>query len=89
MKNFREELRKILDNKQYSENEIFEAIDELHFSLISNASCLPVYASTFDKKGEIQHQRLSIEYAGQIITNLSERVNEFEMFINAYNEKLK
>jgi len=47
---------------------------------------LPVYAITFNDKGELEHQRFSIEYAGEIITKLSKKVNEFETFIDDFNK---
>jgi len=47
---------------------------------------LPVYASTFDDKGELNHIRLSSQDAGDIITKLSKKVNCFETFIDSFNE---
>ena len=50
---------------------------------------LPVYATTFDDKGELEHQRFSVDYAGELITELSKKVNEFETFIDSFNENYR
>jgi len=37
MNNFREELRKIINNEKWTDNEKFEAIDELHEKYVAEA----------------------------------------------------
>jgi hypothetical protein len=80
------------------DNNYDAAIDEIfdwHENEVKNltthdvSGSLPVYATTFDDKGELEHQRFSVGYAGEVITELSKKVNEFETFIDNFNENYR
>lgn len=83
--NKHEHLRKEICNKEIEELE--SVVNLLSIPIVSGS--LPVYATTFDNKGELEHQRFSAEYAGEIITELSKKVNEFETFIDSFNENYR
>ncbi len=65
--------------------EIVQNNDLLH----SVSDSLPVACTMEDDKGELGWTRLSIKYAGEVITNLSKKVKAFENFIDSFNENYR
>lgn len=84
----KEEIDNILEGFHKGEYDLIEVKSKL-LILFGVSGSLPVYATTFDDKGELEHQRLSIGYAGEVITELSKKVNEFETFIDSFNENYR
>lgn len=84
----KEEIDNILEGLHKGEYDLITVKSKL-LILFGISGSLPVYATTFDDKGELEHQRLSVEYAGKIITKLSEKVNAFEDFIDSFNENYR
>ena len=75
------------EGKKYGYNN--EAIANELLNLHSVSDSLPVSCTVEDDKGELGWTRLSIEYAGEVITNLSKKVKAFENFIDSFNENYR
>jgi len=59
-------------------------------ALLADASgSLPVACTMEDDKGELEWTRLSVEYAGEVITSLTKKVKAFEEFIDSFNENYR
>ena len=69
-----------------------ELLEEYHqaklklLGIADVSDSLPVICTMEDDKGELGWTRLSIKYAGEVITNLSKKVKVFEGFIDSFNE---
>ncbi len=82
------ELKQMLNEfAEQKENGVTTVEKQCNLPVVSGS--LPVYATTFNDKGELEHQRYSVGCAGEIITELSKKVNEFETFIDSFNENYR
>ena len=83
-----QEIENILLNSSLTDGEVSRLTNEL-LNLHSVSDSLPVACTMEDDKGELCWTRLSIKYAGEVITNLSKKVKAFENFIDSFNENYR
>ena len=84
----KDKIFEVAKNRTENEETAMQLTNEL-WDLLGVSDSLPVACTMEDDKGELGWTRLSINYAGEVITNLSKKIKAFEDFIDSFNENYR